>query len=189
MASWILINAVKWTDGNGTSVLLPGRTIDDSVYSVASLQAAGAQLWPANEPYVAAAATLVANMKAAKGINVETMEAIMHSAVGTALGYKAIPTKGADLTDGDETLKVTDGKLRMVPASTLGADRTKTLSATGAQKEDVIRISRIDNSAHQLIVVDGPSSATLLTMAASHQGFAEFYFNGTNWILTDLSVV
>jgi hypothetical protein len=44
MAKYLLSNSVQVRTPNGTTLLQPGKTIDDSLYNVATLLAAGAQL-------------------------------------------------------------------------------------------------------------------------------------------------
>ena len=72
----------------------------------------------------------------------------------------------------------------MLPASTLSANRTITLLAAGASVRDQLRITRLDAGAFTLQIDDDAGSTTLTTLPVSERWFADFYFDGTNWILT-----
>lgn len=91
--------------------------------------------------------------------------------------------QGAALTDADATLQVGDGFWRRMPAATLGANRTLTLGTTNAVAGDTLTITREDVGAFTLAVVNGgPGAGTLLTFPVSEKWWADFYFNGTNWV-------
>ncbi len=91
---------------------------------------------------------------------------------------------GAALTDADQTLTVGDGGRRVLPDSTLSANRTKTLGTSGAVAGDVIEIVRLDTEAFTMPIVNGgPGAGTLLTFAVSAMLYACFKFDGTNWAL------
>ena len=91
---------------------------------------------------------------------------------------------GADLTDASATLTV-DGKLlRYLPAATLSANRTLTLSTTGAVAGLIWTIVRLDVGAWTVAFVNGGVGAgTLATMPVSKQATCDFVFDGTNWRL------
>lgn len=91
---------------------------------------------------------------------------------------------GGALTDADATLTIAAGGRRVLPASTLSANRTVTLSTGGAVAGDVIEIVRLDVGAYTLAVVNGGAGAgTLLTFAVSARLYASFRFDGSNWAL------
>jgi hypothetical protein len=91
---------------------------------------------------------------------------------------------GAALTDASATIQIADGGRRVLPASTLSANRTITLGTTGAVNGNVIEIVRLDVGAFTLAIVNGGAGAgTLATMAVSAREYAKFKFDGSNWSL------
>ena len=78
MATWILINTITI----GAGKILPGHTIDDAQISVATVKAAGGQLWPSGDPVVAAAAIATLAAHTSKGIGEAEMESRMRAATG-----------------------------------------------------------------------------------------------------------
>jgi hypothetical protein len=93
--------------------------------------------------------------------------------------------KGANLTDADVTIDISQGSWRVMPASTLNAsNRTVTLSpSTGTPLAgDQITITRLDLTAKTLSVVDGgPGTPTLIVMPNSTAAWILCQFDGTNW--------
>lgn len=94
------------------------------------------------------------------------------------------PQKGTDLTNADASIGVAGKRLRVLPAGTLGANRVLTLLAAGASVRDTLRITRLDVGAYTYQIDDDVGSTTLTTLPVSERWFADFYFTGTNWILT-----
>ncbi len=93
---------------------------------------------------------------------------------------------GAALTDASPTINIGDGGRRVLPASTLSANRTITLGTTSAVLGNVIEITRLDVGAFTVAVVNGGAGAgTLMTFAVSAREYASFRFDGTNWQLGD----
>lgn len=91
---------------------------------------------------------------------------------------------GTALTDASATIHVTGGKWRRLPASTLSANRTLTLGTTNARAGYRLLITRLDVGAYTYAIANGGSGAgTLLTMPVSSRYWAEFYFDGTDWLL------
>jgi hypothetical protein len=78
VATYFLINAVAVAGGQR---LFPGALIDDAVFSVAALQAAGAELWASTNVPVAAAAARVSSLRRAQGIDDLVAERVMRSGV------------------------------------------------------------------------------------------------------------
>lgn len=70
---------------------------------------------------------------------------------------------------------------------TLSADRTWRLSASGAVAGYTWRVARTGGGAFNLIVVDDAGGATLATLATN--GWADFVFDGTNWLLSGKGVL
>lgn len=94
------------------------------------------------------------------------------------LAWSGCPAVGANLTDA----AATSGRLARVtqyvlPAATLTADRTNTLSTTNAHAGDLIIITRLDLTAFRYTV----AGATSVVLPPFNQGFCIFQFNGTNW--------
>ncbi len=97
--------------------------------------------------------------------------------------------KGSDLTNADVTITVAQGKWRKLPATTLSAGHTVTLSTTGAVAGDQIEITRLDATANTYAVIDGGTGTpTLITFAVSKIGWCRCQFDGTNWFLRAFGV-
>ena len=95
-----------------------------------------------------------------------------------------LPIKGSDLTDADATIQVGGNYWRVLPAATLSANRQLTLGTTNAAAGDQITITRQDVGAFTYAVVNGGAGAgTLVTLPVSKAAFADFYYDGTNWLL------
>ena len=93
---------------------------------------------------------------------------------------------GAALTDASPTIQIGDGGRRVLPASTLTANRTITLGTTSAVAGNIIEIARLDVEAFTVAVVNGGAGAgTLMTFAVSAREYAKFKFDGTNWALDE----
>ena len=90
---------------------------------------------------------------------------------------------GAATTSGDADATLTaNGSTTRRWTSALTADRTATLSVTGASKGDRLHVVRDAAGAFNLLVVNsGPGAGTLATLAAGTFAIAEF--DGTNWFL------
>lgn len=84
--------------------------------------------------------------------------------------------RGADLVDADETIDVAGGPWRVLPAGTLSAPCTKTLSTVGAVAGDRLLVTRLDVSANAVTL--GP-----LTMPAGQRSWALFAFSRGAWVL------
>ena len=91
-------------------------------------------------------------------------------------------TDRATLADATASITVSGGKWRHLPADTLTADRTVTLSATGAAAGDTITITRSDSSQRHLTIKDGVGNTVLHRLSRAGAD-AKFYFDGTNWKL------
>lgn len=99
-------------------------------------------------------------------------------------GGTTTTAKGTDLTDSTGTIAIAQGQWRVLPAATLGANRSKTLSTAGATTGDWFVITRLDLTAYTLTIVDGGSGTpTLCVLPAGQKGFAVCQYNGTNWLL------
>jgi len=89
---------------------------------------------------------------------------------------------GANLTDADATIQITQGTWRKLPAATLSAGRNLTLGNTGAKAGDQITITRLDATAQTYTIKDN-AAATLFVMPASKVNFVVCQHDGTNWFL------
>jgi hypothetical protein len=98
-----------------------------------------------------------------------------------------VPITGAALTNADVTKNpASDGVSEyQLPAATLTADHTLTLGTSGSPAvNDVIRIVRLDATAHSYIVANGGGGGgTLFTFGPSPTAVfgASFYWDGANW--------
>lgn len=90
---------------------------------------------------------------------------------------------GTALTDVATTTVQRVGRVsKYLLAGTMSQGETVTLGTTGAVKGDILRIIRTSTSAQTLTVVNGGAGAgTLCVLIASKIGFAQAYFDGTNW--------
>lgn len=90
----------------------------------------------------------------------------------------------AALADADATKTLAQGSEFTLPAGTLTANRSITLSTSGAVTGDVVRVVRQDVTAFTLAVINGGAGAgTKYTFPASVARVADFRFDGTNWVL------
>lgn len=128
MATWILINTVTI---NGTK-LLPGHTVDDAAIPVATVTAAGGELWPSSDAVVAAMATQVQSAHVNKGMNEAEMESRMRASSETSLlvtGSKVfIYQQGGTAGKG----VYTDWPSLVTAVASVNGDRTVIVDATFA---------------------------------------------------------
>lgn len=89
---------------------------------------------------------------------------------------------GADLTNADATIAVAGGSSYTLPAATLSANRTITISTTGLGTGEVMQIIRRDLTANTLAIVNGGAGAgTMYTFPGDGVTRAAlFIFDGTN---------
>lgn len=89
------------------------------------------------------------------------------------------------LGDASVSIAVASGSEFILPRGTLTANRTLTLSTTGAVTGEVVRVTREDSTAFTLAIVNGGAGAgTLYTFPVSVTRVADFRFDGTNWALS-----
>lgn len=107
-------------------------------------------------------------------------------AVGSSLNERAI---GTALTDTATTTVQRAGRYTVfLLAGTMSQGEAVTLGTTGAVLGDIIRINRTSTSAQTLAVVNGGAGAgTLCTLVASKIGWAQAWFDGTNWLFDGCS--
>jgi hypothetical protein len=122
------------------------------------------------------------------GVVVDANLAVDQTARDAAAAAQATANNGIltshVLTDADATITVAQGSEHKLPDATLTMDRTVTLDPT-AGTDEVLRISRLDVTAHQLIVVNGGGGGgTIFTFPVSVKRVADFRFDGTNWVLS-----
>lgn len=109
---------------------------------------------------------------------------ISESGAAEASGSQHERTVGTALTDTATTTVQRAGRFTtFLLAGTMSQGETVTLGTTGAVKGDIIKIIRTSTSAQTLAVVNGGAGAgTLCTLVASKIGFAQAWFDGTNWL-------
>lgn len=186
-----IVSAGAWArlaDDAGSTTLAEGLTV-----SVAEGSTNGSKLFVLGSDLTTWTAGTTASLSSSSPANVAAA-AVIGVAVTAARGdhAHADPNRGvagAALGDTSPTITISQGTWRKLPVSTLTADRTVTLGTAGAVAGDQIEITRLDLTAHQLIIVDGgPGTPTLYTMAVSKLGCAKFQFDGTNWFLRSFGV-
>lgn len=98
----------------------------------------------------------------------------------------AIPLAGDALVDGNQTIHVTGGFLRTLPAQTLTTNVTITLGTTNARAGYPLELLRYDVGAYTAAIVNGGAGGgTLATFPVSSKARFLGYFDGTNWLLRD----
>ena len=105
-------------------------------------------------------------------------------------GVPAVWLNGTAMTDTSTQSVVALGRqTRYAFASaTMSQNDTVTLSTTGAVVGDVVKLVKNSVSAFTLAVVNGGAgTGTLCTLVASKLGWAQAYFDGTNWIFDGCS--
>jgi hypothetical protein len=90
---------------------------------------------------------------------------------------------GDDLTDANATILVSGNRTRVLPAATLTANRTLTLSTTGAVEGDELFIVRNDATAYTYTLANsGVGAGNVAIMPISNRAWCRARFDGTNWI-------
>lgn len=90
---------------------------------------------------------------------------------------------GSNLTDANATILVSGNRTRILPASTLTANRTLTLGTTGAVSGDELFVVRNDSTAFTYTLINGGSGAgNIVVMPISNRAWCRARFDGTNWI-------
>lgn len=104
-------------------------------------------------------------------------------AMAESLGSE-IPTQGANLTDADVTINISQGAQRVLPAATLTANRIVTLGTTGSPiTGESIAILRRDSTAFTLTIKNN-AGTTLIVLPVSTRFAAYFQYSGSDWILS-----
>lgn len=90
---------------------------------------------------------------------------------------------GNALTDADQTILVSGGATRIVPPTTLTANRALTLDDAGAVAGDEILIVRNDAEAFALTLINGGAGAgNVAVMPAGSRAWCRARFDGADWI-------
>lgn len=93
-------------------------------------------------------------------------------------------SSGPVIADASVSITVAQGNHRRVLAGTLTANRTITLSTSGAEAGDLITIYFRDNGAFDMAIVNGgPAVGTAYTFVGSADVNASFRFDGIDWVL------
>lgn len=109
-----------------------------------------------------------------------TVRVYLFPNIAQTLNYVAV--NGPNLTNTATQTVQSLSRITRYLQPTLGQNSTLTLGTTGAKVGDIIRIVRTDVSAFTLAVVNGgPGAGTLITLPVSKTGYAQAYFDGTNW--------
>jgi hypothetical protein len=88
------------------------------------------------------------------------------------------------LANADAGATIADGNLRFMAPATLTGNHTLTLGTAGAVLGDWVTVTRYDVTAWTYAVVNGgPGAGTMVTLPVSEAWFADFQFNGTDWLL------
>lgn len=91
--------------------------------------------------------------------------------------------RGDDLTNADATILVSGDRVRVLPAATLTANHTLTLSTTGAVEGDELLVVRNDATAYTYTLINGGAGAgNVAVMPVSQRAWCRARFDGTNWI-------
>lgn len=93
MAGYYLLAPFAWQAG----ILFPGKLIDDATYDVQAIIAGGAEVWPATDQVVAAAAARVLALKS-RGANFDEMTLAMQSARARSIDGKTRPFHASIVT-------------------------------------------------------------------------------------------
>jgi hypothetical protein len=97
---------------------------------------------------------------------------------------------GDALTDGNQTIHVTGGFHRTLPAATLTGNATITLGTTNARSGYVIEILRLDVGNYTVTIANGgDGGGTLVTLPTSSRARFVGAFDGTNWSRRDAHVL
>jgi hypothetical protein len=93
------------------------------------------------------------------------------------------PAAGTDLTDAAQTLAITGGNWRKLPAGALTAARVKTLGTTGATANNTWRLTIYKQSYATTITNGGGGGGSIVIPANSETVSLLYQFDGTDWIV------
>lgn len=94
-----------------------------------------------------------------------------------------IAVNGTNVPNQANTTVTSLSRITRYLVAALGQNSTVTLGTAGAKVGDVIRVVRTDTSAFTLAIVNGGGGGgTLITLPVSKTGYAQAYYNGTNWL-------
>jgi hypothetical protein len=122
MANWYLLNDTQY----GVYLLRAGKLINDAIYSTPKIQANGGVLWPAADPYIAAAAANITFMKR-RGVPSDILAPLMLAAAEAATNGSAL---GGSTTNIYGTVQKATTTITF--AALTAAATTQTLSPNGA---------------------------------------------------------
>lgn len=88
-----------------------------------------------------------------------------------------------NLTNADVTKTSVDGTEFTLPASTLTGAHVLTLGITGAATNQILRVTRLDQTANNYTVKDDAATTLLVFSAGAPKQAADFKFNGTHFVL------
>lgn len=97
---------------------------------------------------------------------------------------------GTALVDGNQTIHVSGGFHRTLPAATLTGNITITLGTTNARSGYPFEILRLDVGNYTVAIVNGGvGGGTLVTLPVSSRALFRGRFDGTNWTRRDAHVL
>ncbi|MBU0572039.1 MAG: hypothetical protein KKC50_08375 [Candidatus Omnitrophica bacterium] len=107
----------------------------------------------------------------------------MGGGIGQWIRIRSV-SRGADLTDADATITISEGRWRVLPLATLTAARVLTIGDDYASEGDQMTITRLDMEAFTYQVDNGGGGGgTLVTFGAGARAFLDVEFDGTDWIV------
>jgi hypothetical protein len=187
---YILANDFQYVDpSQGVTTLKAGKTIDDSLYNVASMQTGGAILYASNPAALAVAARLV-SLDVNKGQQLSITESRRFDAIGS---FVSGVTQLASVTHANSPFTVIEAQ-QLIEVDVTGGVCTVLFEASPAigAKHDVKNIAgdpgtnpiTVNGNGHN---VEDPASlqtfsstVNLVTRGASYS----YKFDGTNWVLS-----
>ena len=92
--------------------------------------------------------------------------------------------RGDDLVDSNAAIGIGGKQWRVLPTGTLTGNSILTLNTTNAKLGDTILVTRLDATANTYAVSNGGAGGgTIITFRTNVPAWAEFYYDGTNWIM------
>lgn len=112
------------------------------------------------------------------------MSSMLGPATGALAGITTIngarvlaPTQGVNLTDANQTIHVSEGANRYMPAGTTTGARTKTIGVTGAADKRILTVE-VRTQGHNVVFNDD-AAAALATVTAGDAEVLDFWYDAT----------
>lgn len=97
------------------------------------------------------------------------------------------PPAGTNLTDAAQTLLISGGNWRILPAATLSTGRVKTLGTTGAVAGNTITLTIFSQGYTTTITNGGGGGGSYVIPANSQPVAVRYQFDGTDWIAKQIA--